>query len=227
MDTFVHVCTISYFANHFVNTCFDWLIHTVHSACIKPTPCIMLSCVLSIRQAQRWHQGNEHFGRPWLAGDVVGCMVDMSEHTMMFTLNGEVLLDDSGSELAFKDFEIWEGQSIKRFYPCIDDLELNELTQWWSQVLRTLRSWVWYPGRMHSLKCVRHCKFLWEQCLLNEYMQICFKVFDCSWCCQLLIKSLDFLLMTTNSNIMQNPIEAYTFKWTREMNTPPRWGVVV
>uniref|UniRef100_A0A8C6K2C8 Uncharacterized protein n=1 Tax=Melopsittacus undulatus TaxID=13146 RepID=A0A8C6K2C8_MELUD len=57
-------------------------------------------------KAQRWHQGNEHFGRSWLAGDVVGCMVDMNEHTMMFTLNGEILLDDSGSELAFKDFEV-------------------------------------------------------------------------------------------------------------------------
>ncbi|XP_053094373.1 ryanodine receptor 2 isoform X10 [Pangasianodon hypophthalmus] len=60
-------------------------------------------------KAQRWHQGNEHFGRSWLPGDVVGCMVDLNEHTMMFTLNGEVLLDDSGSELAFKDFEVWEG----------------------------------------------------------------------------------------------------------------------
>lgn len=37
-------------------------------------------------------------------------MVDLNEHTMMFTLNGEVLLDDSGSELAFKDFEVGEGQ---------------------------------------------------------------------------------------------------------------------
>lgn len=59
---------------------------------------------------QRWHQGNEHFGRAWQIGDVVGCMVDLNEHTMMFTLNGEVLLDDSGSELAFKDFEVGEGQ---------------------------------------------------------------------------------------------------------------------
>lgn len=65
-------------------------------------------CVCAL-QAQRWHQGNEHFGRSWLPGDVVGCMVDLNEHTMMFTLNGEVLLDDSGSELAFKDFEVWEG----------------------------------------------------------------------------------------------------------------------
>ncbi|KAJ1155514.1 hypothetical protein NDU88_008244 [Pleurodeles waltl] len=60
-------------------------------------------------KAQRWHQGNEHFGRSWQAGDVVGCMVDMNEHTMMFTLNGEVLLDDSGSELAFKEFDVVDG----------------------------------------------------------------------------------------------------------------------
>ncbi|MBN3288490.1 RYR2 protein, partial [Polyodon spathula] len=60
-------------------------------------------------KAQRWNQGNEHFGRSWQSGDVVGCMVDLNEHTMMFTLNGEVLLDDSGSELAFKDVEVVEG----------------------------------------------------------------------------------------------------------------------
>ncbi|ELK05119.1 Ryanodine receptor 2 [Pteropus alecto] len=60
-------------------------------------------------KAQRWHQGNEHYGRSWQAGDVVGCMVDMTEHTMMFTLNGEILLDDSGSELAFKDFDTGDG----------------------------------------------------------------------------------------------------------------------
>ncbi|XP_035526010.1 ryanodine receptor 2-like [Morone saxatilis] len=60
-------------------------------------------------KVQRWHQGNEHFGRAWQTGDVIGCMVDLNEHTMMFTLNGEVLLDDSGSELAFKDFEVGGG----------------------------------------------------------------------------------------------------------------------
>lgn len=38
-------------------------------------------------------------------------MVDLNERTMLFTLNGEVLLDDSGSELAFKDFEVSQGQS--------------------------------------------------------------------------------------------------------------------
>lgn len=65
-------------------------------------------------QVQRWHQGNEHFGRVWQTGDVVGCMVDLNERTMLFTLNGEVLLDDSGSELAFKDFEVSQGQGFLR-----------------------------------------------------------------------------------------------------------------
>lgn len=71
---------------------------------------LLFEILLNRFQAQRWHQGNEHFGRSWLAGDVVGCMVDMNEHTMMFTLNGEILLDDSGSELAFKDFEVGDGK---------------------------------------------------------------------------------------------------------------------
>lgn len=42
----------------------------------------------------------------------MGCMVDMTERTMMFTLNGEILLDDSGSELAFKDFDVGDGKCL-------------------------------------------------------------------------------------------------------------------
>ncbi|KAJ8013934.1 hypothetical protein DPEC_G00035000 [Dallia pectoralis] len=55
------------------------------------------------------HQGGKHLGRPWHIGDVVGCMVDLSERTMMISLNGELLLNDTGSELAAKDFDISEG----------------------------------------------------------------------------------------------------------------------
>lgn len=61
-------------------------------------------------QAQRWHVGNEPFGRQWLSGDVVGCMIDLTEMNIMFTLNGEMLISDSGSEMAFKDIEIGEGE---------------------------------------------------------------------------------------------------------------------
>lgn len=43
----------------------------------------------------------------------MGCLVDMAERTMMVTLNGEVLFNDRGSELAAKDFDIGDG--LKEF----------------------------------------------------------------------------------------------------------------
>lgn len=39
----------------------------------------------------------------------MGCLVDMAECTMMVTLNGEVLFNGRGSELAAKDFDIGDG----------------------------------------------------------------------------------------------------------------------
>ncbi|XP_071336383.1 ryanodine receptor 2 isoform X3 [Trachinotus anak] len=60
-------------------------------------------------EAQWYHQGGEPLGRPWQRGDVVGCLVDMAEHTMVVTLNGEVLFNDRGSELAAKDFDTRDG----------------------------------------------------------------------------------------------------------------------
>nr|XP_043902413.1 ryanodine receptor 2-like [Solea senegalensis] len=60
-------------------------------------------------EAQWYHQGGELLGRPWQRGDVVGCLVDMDECTMVVTLNGEVLFNDRGSELAAKDFDIRDG----------------------------------------------------------------------------------------------------------------------
>ncbi len=70
-----------------------------------------LPLLLSSRlvQAQWYHQGVEPLGRQWQSGDVVGCLVDMAERTMMVTLNGELLFNDRGSELAAKDFDIRDG----------------------------------------------------------------------------------------------------------------------
>lgn len=56
--------------------------------------------------------GMESFGRQWQSGDVVGCMIDLTEMNIMFTLNGEMLISDSGSEMAFKDIDIGEGKRI-------------------------------------------------------------------------------------------------------------------
>lgn len=38
-------------------------------------------------------------------------MIDLTEMNIMFTLNGEMLISDSGSEMAFKDIEIGEGRT--------------------------------------------------------------------------------------------------------------------
>ncbi|XP_038195251.1 ryanodine receptor 1 isoform X1 [Arvicola amphibius] len=68
-----------------------------------------LAYVFNGHRGQRWHLGSEPFGRPWQPGDVVGCMIDLTENTIIFTLNGEVLMSDSGSETAFRDIEVGDG----------------------------------------------------------------------------------------------------------------------
>ncbi|XP_041123116.1 ryanodine receptor 3 isoform X8 [Polyodon spathula] len=60
-------------------------------------------------QGQSVHQGSKFFGRSWKAGDVVGCMIDMEDKSMIFTLNGVILITNTGSELCFTDFEVEDG----------------------------------------------------------------------------------------------------------------------
>lgn len=56
------------------------------------------------------HAGSRYFGHPWKKGDVVGCMINMEEKFMIFTLNGELLITNKGSELCFADFETEDGE---------------------------------------------------------------------------------------------------------------------
>ncbi|OCT64786.1 hypothetical protein XELAEV_18041025mg [Xenopus laevis] len=60
-------------------------------------------------RAQCWNMGSSYFGSSWQPGDVVGCMIDVDDKSMIFTLNGELLITNQGSELAFADFEIENG----------------------------------------------------------------------------------------------------------------------
>ncbi|KAM3861482.1 ryanodine receptor 3 [Diretmus argenteus] len=60
-------------------------------------------------RGRRLHGVSRYFGRPWNKGDVVGCMINMEDKSMIFTLNGELLITSKGSELCFTDFETEDG----------------------------------------------------------------------------------------------------------------------
>ncbi|XP_077442696.1 ryanodine receptor 3 [Stigmatopora argus] len=60
-------------------------------------------------RGRRLHAGSRYFGHPWKKGDVVGCMINMEDKSMIFTLNGELLITNKGSELCFTDFETEDG----------------------------------------------------------------------------------------------------------------------
>uniref|UniRef100_A0A3B3ZXK3 B30.2/SPRY domain-containing protein n=1 Tax=Periophthalmus magnuspinnatus TaxID=409849 RepID=A0A3B3ZXK3_9GOBI len=66
--------------------------------------------VFSGDEAHWYHQGGVPLGAlPWQKGDVVGCMLDLSEHTVKVALNGDLLFNENGSELLAKDFPINDG----------------------------------------------------------------------------------------------------------------------
>ncbi|XGW02944.1 hypothetical protein V3C99_014731 [Haemonchus contortus] len=58
---------------------------------------------------RKWHQGGESYGKEWKIGDVVGCFLDLNDRTISFSLNGELLLDPSGSEMAFDNVMCGDG----------------------------------------------------------------------------------------------------------------------
>ncbi|VDM78883.1 unnamed protein product [Strongylus vulgaris] len=58
---------------------------------------------------RKWHQGAESYGKEWKIGDVVGCFLDLNDRTISFSLNGELLLDPSGSEMAFDNVMSGDG----------------------------------------------------------------------------------------------------------------------
>ncbi|VDN03294.1 unnamed protein product [Thelazia callipaeda] len=59
--------------------------------------------------ARKWHQGAEAYGKEWKVGDIVGAFLDLNDRTISFSLNGELLLDPSGSEMAFDNVIVTDG----------------------------------------------------------------------------------------------------------------------
>ncbi|CAN7995347.1 unnamed protein product, partial [Ixodes pacificus] len=53
--------------------------------------------------------GSEVYGKQWQIGDVIGCMLDLHDRTISFSLNGELLLDSLGGETAFSDIPCGDG----------------------------------------------------------------------------------------------------------------------
>ncbi|XP_009293048.2 ryanodine receptor 3 isoform X1 [Danio rerio] len=67
------------------------------------------SFVFDGHRGRRVHMGSHFFARSWNKGDVVGCLINMEDKSMIFTLNGEILITNKGSELCFADFETEDG----------------------------------------------------------------------------------------------------------------------
>jgi hypothetical protein len=58
-----------------------------------------------------WHEISTPWGARWTAGDVIGCMLDLDNRIMSFTLNG--LTEEIDMGVAFTDFQFEGG-----LYPC-------------------------------------------------------------------------------------------------------------
>ena len=59
--------------------------------------------------ARRFHHNvSDGFGKQWSKNDVVGCMIDLHDKTISFSLNGELMLDNFGNETAFDGLEVDE-----------------------------------------------------------------------------------------------------------------------
>ncbi|CAF4086783.1 unnamed protein product [Rotaria sordida] len=57
--------------------------------------------------ARRLHHNTyDRFGKQWTKNDVVGCMIDLHDKTISFSLNGELMLDNYGNETAFDGLNI-------------------------------------------------------------------------------------------------------------------------
>lgn len=56
--------------------------------------------------------GSESYGKTVQVGDVIGCMLDLHDKTISFSLNGELLLDIVGSECAFSDIPTGEASYV-------------------------------------------------------------------------------------------------------------------
>uniref|UniRef100_A0A5K3EZT7 EF-hand domain-containing protein n=2 Tax=Mesocestoides corti TaxID=53468 RepID=A0A5K3EZT7_MESCO len=60
-------------------------------------------------QARKYHRDGRPYGKRCEPGDVIGCMLNLNEKSIMFSLNGEIMMDPLGQEIAFKDIKVNDG----------------------------------------------------------------------------------------------------------------------
>ena len=70
---------------------------------------ILDTLITVLFQATKQNASVEKFGKRWKSGDVIGCFIDISEKSIGFSLNGEMMMDVSGRESAFDHFDIAQG----------------------------------------------------------------------------------------------------------------------
>eukprot|EP00108_Taenia_solium_P001407 TsM_000688100 transcript=TsM_000688100 gene=TsM_000688100 len=57
-------------------------------------------------QARKYHRDGRPYGKRCEPGDVIGCMLNLNEGSITFSLNGEIMMDPLGQEIAFKDIKV-------------------------------------------------------------------------------------------------------------------------
>uniref|UniRef100_A0A0R3WJP3 B30.2/SPRY domain-containing protein n=1 Tax=Hydatigena taeniaeformis TaxID=6205 RepID=A0A0R3WJP3_HYDTA len=57
-------------------------------------------------QARKYHRDGRPYGKRCEPGDVIGCMLNLNERSITFSLNGEIMMDPLGQEIAFKDIKV-------------------------------------------------------------------------------------------------------------------------
>ncbi|VDP80904.1 unnamed protein product [Echinostoma caproni] len=67
------------------------------------------SYAFAAHQARKWHRVGTTYGSVCRPGDVIGCMLDLVDNTITFSLNGELMMDPLGLETAFKHIKVDEG----------------------------------------------------------------------------------------------------------------------
>lgn len=81
--------------------------------------------------------------------------MDMAERTMMVTLNGEVLFNDRGSELAAKDFDIRDGERVFDFIVLLYTYPFHQKVQYLntSMQLKLYLSFPIFPRPVAGRQC--------------------------------------------------------------------------